>query len=421
MTDSIQLDLAINRGAAAVLEQPQLIFLLANITPRQDGKLQRLPLNFILLLDQSGSMAGEKLRTLKAAVNHLIDRLDEQDVLSVVTFESRAQVLYPAQPVKNKAELKQRVDEMREGGGTNLSRGLQAALEQAAGYQQEGRITRLVLLTDGEATDREQDSANLADEAGRRGIPIISLGFGQDWNENFLFDLADRSILAAPGSRMGAAEYIPAPQDALRIFEDVYRSMEVVGQDALLTLRLVQGVEARRIWQAAPMIRDLGRGVLQGRSVQVEVGQLEQGGLAYLVELMLPPRPAGLVRVAQADVTYRDIDGQAQRCSADLVVPFTTDPEALKQLNGQVMNVVEKVQAFRLQTQALEDAQAGSVEHATRKLRQAVTILLNQGETDLAGQMEKEAEQLEQSGQISNEGKKTILLTSRKTVRLSDD
>jgi hypothetical protein len=35
--------------------------------------------------------------------------------------------------------------------------------------------------------------------------------------------------------------------------------------------------------------------------------------------------------------------------------------------------------------------------------------------------MEKEAEQLEQSGQISNEGKKTILLTSRKTVRLSDD
>jgi Ca-activated chloride channel family protein len=197
--------------------------------------------------------------------------------------------------------------------------------------------------------------------------------------------------------------------------------MQVVAQDVLLTLRMVQGVEARRVWQAAPMIRDLGRGVLQGRSVQVEVGQLEKGGAAFLMELMLPPRPAGAVRVAQADVTYRDIDGQPQRQAADLIVQYTPDPDALNDLNGQVMNVVEKVQAFKLQTQALEDAQAGSVEHATRKLRQAVTILLNQGENDLAGQMKEEADRLEQSGEISSEGKKTILLTSRKTVRLSDD
>jgi Ca-activated chloride channel family protein len=84
------------------------------------------------------------------------------------------------------------------------------------------------------------------------------------------------------------------------------------------------------------------------------------------------------------------------------------------------MNVVEKVQAFKLQTQALDDAQVGEIGNATRKLRQAVTLLLAQGETDLAGQMQQEADQLEQSGQISSEGKKTIILTSRKTVRLSD-
>jgi hypothetical protein len=34
--------------------------------------------------------------------------------------------------------------------------------------------------------------------------------------------------------------------------------------------------------------------------------------------------------------------------------------------------------------------------------------------------MEAEADRLEQSGEISSEGKKTIMLTSRKTVRLSD-
>ncbi len=84
------------------------------------------------------------------------------------------------------------------------------------------------------------------------------------------------------------------------------------------------------------------------------------------------------------------------------------------------MNVVEKVQAFKLQTQALNEAQMGQIGSATRKLRQAVTILLAQGEQDLAEQIQQEAERLEQSGQLSSEGKKTILLSSRKTVRLSD-
>ena len=84
------------------------------------------------------------------------------------------------------------------------------------------------------------------------------------------------------------------------------------------------------------------------------------------------------------------------------------------------MNVVEKVQAFKLQTQALDEAEMGNVRGATQKLRQAVTILLSQGEADLAGQMQQEADRLEQSGEMSSEGKKTIKLTSRKTVRLSD-
>ncbi len=83
------------------------------------------------------------------------------------------------------------------------------------------------------------------------------------------------------------------------------------------------------------------------------------------------------------------------------------------------MSVVEKVQAFRLQTQALDQAEKGDVRAATQKLRQAVTILLSQGETELAGQMQQEADNLEKSGELSSEGKKTIKLTSRKTVRLS--
>ena len=266
----------------------------------------------------------------------------------------------------------------------------------------------------------KKNSRQLADEAGNSGVPIIGLGFGQEWNEEFLFDLADRSIQAAPGSRLGMADYIPNPQDAEKIFNEVYQSMQVVAQDVVVTLRMVQGLEARRIWQVAPLIRDLGREVIQGRSIQIQTGQLEKSGVAYLAEIMLPPRPEGAVRIAQADLTYNTPELGLQRQAADLILQYSNDPALHTQLIGHVMNVVEKVQAFRLQTQALDDAHAGDVSNATRKLRQAVTILLSQGETELAGQMQQEADRLEETGQVSSDGKKTILLTSRKTVKLSE-
>lgn len=420
MSDLLKLTSICNRMAVPVIDLPQLIYVLTELVPGKAISNVRLPLNFTLILDHSGSMAGEKLRTMKEAVNHIIDQLGPEDIISIVTFQSRTEILSPAQPTRDKEALKRLVNKIRDGGGTNVAPALQAGLRLVSQSISPERVSRLILLTDGEATDREEDSRLVADEAGSRGVPIIGLGFGQEWKEDFLFDLADRSIQAAAGSHLGMADYIPTPKDADRIFNEVYQSMQVVAQDVTVTLRMVQGLEARRVWQVAPLIRDLGHDVIQGRTVQIQTRQLEKSGVAYLAEIMLPPRPEGAVRIAQADLTYQAPEQGLQRQVADLVVQYSNDPALDNQLVGHVMNVVEKVQAFRLQTQALDDAQGGDVSNATRKLRQAVTILLSQGETELAGQMLQEADRLEESGQVSSEGKKTIMLTSRKTVKLSE-
>jgi len=420
MAELLKLTSICNRAAVPIIDQPQLIYVLTELVPGTAISNVRLPLNFTLVLDQSGSMAGEKLRTMKEAVNHIIDQLNTEDIISIVTFQSRTEILAPAQPARDKEALKHAVNKIRDGGGTNLAPALQAGLRLVSQSLSPERVSRIVLLTDGEATDREEDSRQVADEAGSSGVPIIGLGFGQEWKEDFLFDLADRSIQAATGSRLGMADYIPSPKEADQIFNEVYQSMQVVAQDVTVTLRMVQGLEARRVWQVTPLIRDLGHDVIQGRTIQIQTGQLEKSGVAYLAEIMLPPRPAGVVRLAQADLTYLAPEQGLQRQAADLIVQYSNDPALNNQMVGRVMNVVEKVQAFRLQTQALDDAQVGDVSNATRKLRQAVTILLSQGETELAGQMQQEADRLEESGQVSNEGKKTIMLTSRKTVRLSE-
>lgn len=419
MSENLEFVLTPNRATIQMLGQTQLVYTLLELKAGQNAVEERLPLNFSLVLDRSGSMAGEKIRTLKEAVKSIVDQLSPDDIISLITFESRTQVLVPAQPAQDKGELKRQIDKIRDGGGTNMAPGLAEGLKQVRQYQKDERVSRIILLTDGEATDRESDSRRIADEAGQAGIPIIALGFGKDWKHDFLIDLADRSLLA-PGSQSGYADYIPQPEQVNKIFQEVFKAMQIIAQDVTLTVRLVQGVEARRVWQVVPTIRDISQGTVQGRAVVIPTGQLDSGGAAYLIELLLPSRPAGMVRVAQADVSYLLPGGEAERITQDMVIHYTAQPEQTGQINQRVMNVVEKVQAYKLQTQALLQAEMGDVGAATQKLRQAVTILLSQGETELAGQMSREADQLEQSGDISSEGKKTIKLTSRKTVKLSD-
>jgi Ca-activated chloride channel family protein len=111
---------------------------------------------------------------------------------------------------------------------------------------------------------------------------------------------------------------------------------------------------------------------------------------------------------------------QGERTRADVVMTFTADANQAAQVNAPVMNIVEKVSAFKLQTRALQDLQSGDVSGATQKLQSAVTRLLNQGEVDLAQTMQQEISNLQQTGQLSSEGQKTMKFGTRKTVRLSD-
>jgi len=418
MPEDIHLSCISNKSAVPVMDQPQLVYVLSEISPGGFAPDVRLPLNFALVLDRSGSMAGEKIRTMREAVKNIIDQLDPMDVVSVITFESTTQVLIPAQAVGNKPLLKSMVDSIRDGGGTSMAPAIREAVNQVSTFHNSERISRIILLTDGEVTDKEADSFREADHAGALGIPLIGLGLGSDWNTDFVQELADRSLQAAPKSRVGYADYIATPDQAFSIFQQVFQSMQIVCKDVTVTMRMVQGVEARRVWQVTPMIKDISLKTIQGRSVVIAVGDLDKSGAAFMMELVLPPRPEGMMRAAQLDVTYTRLQKVSGRAAADLIVNFSADPALVSQIDSRVMGIVEKVTAFKLQTQALDEATAGNIPGATQRLRQAVTILLNQGETQLAQQMEKEAQNLEQGKGISEEGSKTIRLTSRKTVRL---
>jgi Ca-activated chloride channel family protein len=177
------------------------------------------------------------------------------------------------------------------------------------------------------------------------------------------------------------------------------------------------------VWQVLPMISNLGYRPLSDRDVQVDLGELEKGQpRSLLVELLVGPRPAGSYRLAQAEVSY-DVPGlklTGEKVKADILIEFTADTVKAKVYDADVMNIVEKVTAFKLQTRALEEAKMGNVAGASQKLRAAATRLLEMGEDELAKSALEEAENLEKSGQMSARGTKKLRYETRKlTQRLS--
>jgi Ca-activated chloride channel family protein len=220
------------------------------------------------------------------------------------------------------------------------------------------------------------------------------------------------------------ADLIESPDEIMDVFDRTVKSMQdTVVQNAQMILRLANGVTPRQVWQVLPIISNLGYRPLSDRDVQVTLGELQKTQpRSLLVELLIGPRPAGRYRIAQAEVSY-DVPGLSltgEKVKADILLDITADASQSRQYDAEVMNIVEKVTAFKLQTRALEDAKMGDVTGASQKLRAAATRLLEIGEQELAESALEEADNLEKTGQMSSKGTKKLRYETRKlTQRLN--
>ncbi len=416
MANDIVMSCRLNKASLPVMNTQQLVYVLIEAQPAAGAAQIQMPLNLSLVLDKSGSMQGQKIKNLREAAKLVVDRMGPQDTISIVAFSDRKYLIAESQPVIDKDELKRKIDRIRDGGGTAISGGMAQGLTELEKALSPDRISRMLLLTDGQTFGDEKQCKKLGARAGDRGIIVNALGLGDDWNEDLLDEIAEASG--------GRADFIDSPDKIVDFFEQAVQSMQdTVIQNAQMVLRLANGVTPRQVWQVLPMISNLGYRPLSDRDVQVALGEMEKGQpRSLLVELLIGPRPEGRYRIAQAEISY-DVPGLklvGEKAKADILLDFTADAALARRYDAEVMNIVEKVTAFKLQTRALEEAKMGNIAGASQKLRAAATRLLEMGEEDLAQSALEEADNLEKSGQMSAHGTKKLRYETRKlTQRLN--
>lgn len=419
MSDVIHLQTKLNRTTFPCMTAPQKVYLLVEALPQAAasaaaaaGPVQP-PLNLGLVLDRSGSMAGEKIEHVRAAVKLLLSRMQPQDRVALVLFDDKVDLLTPLQPLANLRQLHAQIDQIAERGGTTMAKGMRAGLDELRRGLAPDRVSRMILLTDGETYGDEEECRRLARACGEARIPISAFGLGDEWNADLLDAIAHYSG--------GQSDQLAAPDQVMTEFQHTLQTMQgTVATNAHLTLRLVAGVTPAAAWRVVPQISRLDARAVSARDVQLPLGELAQGeGQAVLVELLVAPKPEGAYRIAQAEVTYDlpALGRTGERARTDIVLSLSENPTRVGALDPDLMNLIEKVSVFKLQTRALSEAQAGNLGLATQQLRTAATRLLSLGETELAAAAEQEIANLQQDGQLSAGGAKRLHYGTRKLTQ----
>jgi Ca-activated chloride channel family protein len=371
MAGEVSLICQVGRERMGVMGGSQVAYVLVEARPNTTAVPQaRMPLNFALVLDRSGSMKGAKLAAVKEAVKLVITRLEPTDIVSVVIFDDNVRVVVPAQPATDKMGLAAQVDGIKDGGGTSMSLGMNVGLTELRKYASPAMVNRMILLTDGVTYGDADRCRRIADDAGAAGIGIFPLGIGADWDEDLLDNVGQRS------SGM-PADFIRRPDDALSIFERQVQSAAAVAvKNVQLTVRLPVGVSPKKSVKVLPLISELAQDTLSDREAVVALGDLERDTpQSTLLELLVEPKPVGTFRIAQAELSY-DVPGQGtEKVRADAVVTFTTETVPADEVNPVVLNYVEKANAHHLVTRVLDEfKKTGKV---TTRLHPNVTRILD--------------------------------------------
>lgn len=276
------------------------------------------PIALVFAVDVSLSMDGEKIFRAKQGLIEVAKTLSPGDLISIISFcdKVRHEGTYDA---RDFVEIESKIASLKLCPGTNLYEAIRIGIEELKKVG-EGRLSRLVLVTDGRPTtgvkDKPKHRKKYEDLAKSSPSPIIAIGVGTDYNETLLALISRYSG--------GYFEHVVAA-DALRrvIEEQVIRLSKVVADNVILRInpsRYVKDV-------AVPHIKTIKK---IGNALVVRVPEISVDEPFELVGKLIvePPDHEGKVRLATVQASYREFLKGMRRTEAAIEAEAVPKEEA---------------------------------------------------------------------------------------------
>ncbi len=360
LSNKVDLDVAV--GTPVVSSTGSKAYVRVALTGfERQADVERVSANVAIVLDKSGSMAGEKIQRAREAAILAVQRLAPNDILSIITYSDSVTVLHPAQRVGNGQQAINRIKRIRQGGGTALFAGVAKGAAEVRKFLDAERVNRVILLSDGLANvgpSSPQELGELGSALGSDGISVTTIGLGLGYNEDLMTQLA--------GYSDGNHAFVQNASDLLRIFTYEFGEvMSVVAQDVEIEIICANGIKPLRL---------LGRpATINGDRVTTRISQLLSAQEKYVVlEVEVPPGVDGeLQSLADVQVAYLNLDNRQRDSLSDAVnVSYAADKrEVVRSTNAGVQVQSMKLKANEVSKEAVRLRDKGQVGAASSLLK----------------------------------------------------
>ena len=171
----------------------------------------------LLVIDTSGSMAGDKIAAVQKAAVLVVKAFSSDDELGFWTFSTQVDERVPVAPVGSGIDVIDQIQALQAEGSTALYRATDDAVRTMRQDWDPERINAVILLTDGQNDDSNQDLSALLSKlrqgAEERPVPVFTIAYGSD---------ADLSTLAQISAATHGRSYnAPDPDQVGAVFADV--------------------------------------------------------------------------------------------------------------------------------------------------------------------------------------------------------
>lgn len=405
-TSPLHLRITPSQHALPSLGEPQVLYVMVELAASDQIECQRFPLNLCLVLDRSTSMKGGRLQQVKEAARYIVDRMEQEDVFSLVVFSDRAQLVLPGEHGIDRLAARKAINSIQSGGGTEILQGLKLGMEQVKKWNTNDTISHLILLTDGQTYGDEEQCLEMAKLADDEKISLTLMGVGADWNDKLLDDMARLS------GRPDASVYIDSTSKIAQAFhERIHGLGNVFAHNVVMSIHTARQVALEDVFRVSPQINRLT--VTDSR---VPLGSLEkERPQAIMLELTIPSLSPGTHRLLQIDVESKipAVGEQAVRIQHDMKMSFNVELGQRTPVPPDIVSAMGKLAIFKMQERVMQDIEQGEIEPAVTRLKTMATRLLDIGEVELARAALLEAGRLSQTGSLSAAGRKKIRYGTR--------
>jgi len=242
------------------IDDPYGYFLLL-LAPAWKTVERAIPKDVLIVVDQSGSMEGEKFSQAQEAMRYILRHLNPDDRFNIIAFSTGIELFQQELSSINEIEVGEEwIDRLTAAGSTDINR----ALLEASSQSESGRPAYLIFLTDGLPTVGEVDSEKIIKNLQNfapDNLRLFVFGVGYDVDTYLLDSLAN--------NHHGKSTYVVPGED---LDEKVSSFYNTISTPVMTNLKLDFGNMITKDIYPEPL-PDL----FQGSQIAV-VGRYQQGG-----------------------------------------------------------------------------------------------------------------------------------------------